>query len=64
MTNHPNRNWRLRMREHADAYVEHQSGGWPADGVGVLLSRAELEQHIRQAFAGGYACGREVARKS
>jgi hypothetical protein len=35
----------------------------PAAGAVVALSRADLERHIREAFQGGYACGREVARK-
>lgn len=63
MTNHPNRNWRRRMHEHADAYVADRAASLPADGAVVVLSRADLERHIRDAFHGGYACGREVARK-
>lgn len=63
MTNHPNRSWRRRMHQHADAYVADRAASWPADGAVVVLSRADLERHIREAFQGGYACGREAARK-
>lgn len=63
MSNHPNRNWRRRMHEHADAYVADRSASWPADGAVVVLSRADLEWQIREAFQGGYACCREVARR-
>lgn len=51
------------MHQHADAYVADRAVSWPADGAVVVLSRADLERHIREAFQGGYACGREVARK-
>lgn len=63
MTNHPNRNWRRRMYEQADAYVADKSQSWPADGAVVVLSRADLERTIRETFQHGYACGREVGRK-
>jgi hypothetical protein len=58
VTNHPNRNWRRRMHQHADAYVADRAASWPAYGAVVVLSRADLERHIRDAFQGGYACGR------
>lgn len=63
MTNHPNRAWRRRMHEHADAYVADRAASWPADGAVVVLSRADLERHIREAFQGGYACGRMTRSK-
>ena len=56
MTNHPNRNWRRRMRSEAAAFLGAQQ--WPEGDGAFVMSRDDLRTLLERAFGAGYASGR------
>ena len=59
MTNHPNRNWRRRM--HAACADWLSRWPWRAEPGARLVTDAELQDLMRQAYYAGYEAGRKPA---
>jgi hypothetical protein len=63
MTNHPNRNWRQRMEQAADQFLESSAGKVlvevPIDRTKHATEIASLRWRIREAYLLGYQDGRK-----
>lgn len=57
VTNHPNRNWRARMRAAADQWLA--SVAIPPDGVAHVATPAQVRQMLRTAYLAGYTDARK-----
>lgn len=55
--NHPNRNWRARMRAACDQWLSLWD--WRGTMGARLLTDDELRELLRQAYAAGYTDGRK-----
>lgn len=60
MTNHPNRNWRQRMQQAADQWLQTSEARCLAEIIPYTWPQSEaLSKRIRLAYLAGYQDGRK-----
>lgn len=62
MANHPNRNWRRRASESAEAWLDRWP--WRSEPGGRIVTEAELRDVMRRAYLAGYEARHDRDRKA